>query len=283
MKHEFGCIALEALIACGLVACGAAPDPTSGEVGETVQEIVNGQEVDTPEFKAVVSLTGKNCTGTFIHPFFILTAAHCLPMCSSTITSGCTDASSEDAVGDGSSMWIGREGRPPEMRACTGLERCQSPGAVHTVDRVFFARSSDFNINKAPPDVALLHVTTPFQGTPILVMSANDLPSPSNLASRYDETTTTIVGFSDNAGSTTPRRRAGIAAVENDIEADGRAFKIDGHGRPFVGSRGCKGDSGGPALWRDGQGLLTLGGVMSYTDTFFIDACPSERGETGVA
>jgi hypothetical protein len=64
-----------------------------------------------------------------------------------------------------------------------------------------------------------------------------------------------------------------------------RAFKLDGDGRPFVGSRGCAGDSGGPALWRNGSGVLTLGGVMSYTDTTPIIgvACPSERGETGVA
>ncbi|HEX2731260.1 MAG TPA: trypsin-like serine protease [Polyangiaceae bacterium] len=282
------------LLSCALglvVACGEAPETNLAQVSE---EIVNGTVTSTAEFSAVVQTERpvspdrvSHCSGTFIHPNFILTAAHCLPLCSSSVTTGCVAAESEDAIYEGSPVWSGRDGAISGMRACTSVNGCASAPRM-TVDRVFFPRSSDFDSSTSPPDVALLHTTTRFTGQLISVMStriAPLLPTPSNLCSRYELTRPFIVGYSNNTVPTVPeQRRVGIAEVECDIEMENRAFKVDGDGRPFIGSRACPGDSGGPALWRDASNVLQLGGVISYGDDgVLVGECPGVRGETGLS
>ena len=240
------------------------------ETGETSDNIVGGTPMD---LQAVVQWGG--CTGTFINPHYILTAAHCLPQCKTASQTACWDGSGLAPWG---ATYTGRDGAY-SGKATDGLFPGTANGNSYTIDFVHFPQPGQF-VN-AQPDIALLHTSTAFTGQPVEVMPSATVPTPGNLCSQYEGTWPWMVGFSDNAGSTVAERRIGSAGVECDIEAQGRAFKVDD------GSRICKGDSGGPLMWRDPAGHYTVGGVASYTDNYdniFTDTqCPSPDGESGYA
>src|SRR5690349_2845998 len=126
--------------------------------------ITGGVEIDTPASKAIVLVTlngNPKCSGTFVHPYYILTAAHCLPACPPG-GSGCwwtQDGTTDDLIdGDG---WTGFDGPVAGYAANDGLTG--TGGNPYPIDQVYFPRSSDYD-NGVPPEYALLRTTKPFRG-----------------------------------------------------------------------------------------------------------------------
>jgi hypothetical protein len=78
------------MLFCMVVAAvGCGPTQPNGAVSRTSQAIGYGINDSTGIFQAVVSVAGhqKFCTGTFIAPHFVLTAAHCFK-CANLSTPG---------------------------------------------------------------------------------------------------------------------------------------------------------------------------------------------------
>ena len=244
---------------------------------DPAEAIVNGDAAPNPRFQAVVYLALGNsaCTGTFIHPHFILTAAHCLPDCARSSDRGCI-------TGDIKKGIKGRDGAVTGFDAFDG--EFPRTGNRYAIDYVYFPTAAEMGQSRAP-DIALLRTVQAFKGRVLPVLPHQDRPRPpeSRYCRRWEFTWPWVVGYSDNAESTIRRRRVGRAFAECDIEGRRTVFKLDGHGRH--GQRGiriCPGDSGGPVLWQTGFGGFGVGGVNSLTETanlFRRTDCPSERGE----
>jgi hypothetical protein len=226
--------------------------------------IVNGTDATDPRYQAVVSINGGSCTGTFVHPHFVLTAGHCI-----------------QPYGEG----------PLNYVVTDGLIAGQ--GNSYTVDYVYVARQGELGGSEVQ-DVALLRTINAFTGPIIPILPAQNLPhrAESYYCPRWEYTWPTVLGFSTNAGTVDARRRVGRAFAECDLEENdfsdlpihSQEFKLDGHGRSVSGVRICPGDSGGPTIWDTGFGTIAIGGVTSRTDSYnnvvVDDRCPSDRGES---
>ncbi len=238
--------------------------------GSTTQEIFGGSDIDTLEVKAVVSINGGSCTGTFIHPHYIMTAAHCLPQCMPGGT-GCFNGSAQDAV-DGEATGI--DG-PLAMVADDKL--VPDGNNAYNIDFVWFPQPHDFD-EETPPDVAFLHTREFFSGKVIPVMPWGQLPTSGSVCDNWDDFGVDQIGYSNNEGASDTRRRLGRFDVTCDVELDDRAFLME-----ETGSKACPGDSGGPVLWRDGNGRYTVGAVHSFTRRDDDESCMDEDSIAGNA
>ena len=257
------------LLLCGaLMACGGQVGDEfglDGTTGETDQAIVRGEE--TSKFDQVVMLqitrnTGiTRCSGSYIAPRLMLTAAHC-------IGSGVVPQLSYVYFGDGqapsSDSWpeIPPPGQPSDL---AGVESVR----VHP----------DYDASVNYPDVAVVYLDRELPFEPLSLMTEH-------LGRKYVGEQATIVGWGgsralvpdisevEGAGI---KRRGTVKIVGSPTAADFheddpnpgmldpeiRADSLKTNGQA-PRSNGCAGDSGGPLLIKK-NGKYQVAGVGYWT------------------
>lgn len=84
LKMKFLFLSVVSFLFCCVSVCLAQNDPKCGTNGPAMSKIVNGEEATPYEFPWTASIGAfyndvyaPTCTGSIIHPQYILTAGHC--------------------------------------------------------------------------------------------------------------------------------------------------------------------------------------------------------------
>jgi hypothetical protein len=262
----------------------------SEEVGGTSKAIINGAADDgtPPLYPAVVHFEVDStpwCTGTFIAPHLILTAAHCLagedvffddPSEAFWCDTGDVNGRCAGLTGPGGLQSFARDGWLPggitagTFRAFDGTE--WGTGNSYTIDYAWFFTVENCT-GQCNPDIAIVHSVEAFQGTPREILSREQIPGPATSEAGWQEfaaaENVTVVGTApepDGPAGALIRRRRYITATL-DTAAGSRA----GYRFETTTNVGTGGDSGGPILYpveENGQTVKKVFGVARSTNAF---------------
>ncbi len=268
-------------------SCGV--DTPHERVSSSSKAIINGTIDDgtPPLYPAVVHFQVDGhawCTGTFIAPHLILTAAHCLGGTKSLFsdpneafwcdinqdTGRCAGVTGPNGANsyarDG---WLPGAITPGTFQAFDGTE--WGTGNSYTVDYAWFFTVPNCT-GQCNPDIAIVHSVEAFLGTPHPIMSREQIPGPDTSDALWQAfaaaENVTVVGTApepDGPGGAVVRRRRYISATL----ATGRA----GYRFNTTTNVGTGGDSGGPILYpvqEAGQRVEKVFGVVRGVDSFIF-------------
>ena len=218
------------------------------------EKIVGGQEATLQDFPEVVHVNGS-CTGSLIHPSWVLTAAHCF------------DGTDFERTGPDGDAFVQVGNRAPFERTVGARSVVVHPNYVALEAGSLVAWSTRGEL--APDgvrypemtnDLALIELAEPIDGS---LMALNETPIDQSWVDSQVPVTHIGFGITAFGGSDSGiKRYADVPLVGfSDAPPEGN-WGIDFFDTD-QGRSTCQGDSGGPGIVRVGQGYLQIG-ITSY-------------------